>query len=67
MKILLAIHHPLDPNLGAPGVTWRLGQEYIKLGHEVKFFSFDDLPKFLLTWQRESYFLSSWHLKYQRS
>ncbi len=47
MKILLAIHHPLDPNLGAPGVTWRLGQEYIKLGHEVKFFSFDDLPKSL--------------------
>ena len=47
MKILLTIHHPLDPNLGAPGVTWRLGQEYIKLGHEVKFFSFDDLPKFL--------------------
>ncbi|MEA5488865.1 MULTISPECIES: glycosyltransferase family 4 protein [Pseudanabaena] len=47
MKILLAIHHPLDPNLGAPGVTWRLGQEYIKLGHEVKFFSFDDMPNFL--------------------
>ncbi len=47
MKILLTIHHPLDPNLGAPGVTWRLGQEYVKLGHEVSFFSFDDLPKFL--------------------
>jgi glycosyltransferase involved in cell wall biosynthesis len=47
MKILLVIHHPLDPNLGAPGVTWRLGQEYIELGHEVKFFSFDNLPKFL--------------------
>ncbi len=47
MRILLTIHHPLDPNSGAPGVTWRLGQEYIKLGHEVSFFSFDDLPKFL--------------------
>ena len=47
MKILLTIHHPLDPNLGAPGVTWRLGQEYIKYGHEVEFFSSDDVPKFL--------------------
>lgn len=45
MKILLTIHHELDPNLGAPGVTWRLGQEYLKLGHEVTYFSFDDLPK----------------------
>ncbi|PZU99742.1 MAG: glycoside hydrolase [Pseudanabaena sp.] len=47
MKILLAIHHELDPNLGAPGVTWRIGQEFKKLGHEVSYFSFDDLPKFL--------------------
>ncbi|MBD2178192.1 glycosyltransferase family 4 protein [Pseudanabaena sp. FACHB-1998] len=47
MKILLTIHHELNPNLGAPGVTWRLGQEYLKLGHEVSFFSFDDLPSFL--------------------
>lgn len=47
MKILLTIHHELDPNLGAPGVTWRIGQEYKKLGHEVSYFSFDDLPKFL--------------------
>jgi hypothetical protein len=27
MKILLTIHHNLDPNSGAPGVTWKLGQE----------------------------------------
>ncbi|NUN64428.1 glycosyltransferase family 4 protein [Pseudanabaena biceps] len=47
MKILLTIHHELDPNLGAPGVTWRVGEEYKKLGHEVSYFSFDDLPKFL--------------------
>ncbi len=47
MKILLTIHHELDPNLGAPGVTWQLGQEYLKLGHEVTYFSFDDLPKFV--------------------
>lgn len=32
MKILLTIHHHLDPNSGAPGVTWKLGQEYQKLG-----------------------------------
>ncbi len=47
MKILLTIHHELNINLGAPGVTWRLGQEYIKLGHEVSYFSFDNLPSFL--------------------
>jgi glycosyltransferase involved in cell wall biosynthesis len=44
MKILLAIHHNLDPNAGAPGITWRLGQEYQKLGHEVEYYSFDNLP-----------------------
>ena len=47
MKILLTIHHELNINLGAPGVTWRLGQEYIRLGHEVSYFSFDNLPSFL--------------------
>jgi glycosyltransferase involved in cell wall biosynthesis len=44
MKILLAIHHNLDPNSGAPGVTWKLGQEYQKSGHEVEYYSFDNLP-----------------------
>lgn len=44
MKILLTIHHELDHNLGAPGVTWKLGQEYQKLGHEVEYYSFDNLP-----------------------
>lgn len=44
MKILLTIHHNLDPNAGAPGITWRLGQEYQKLGHEVEYYSFDNLP-----------------------
>ncbi|XZN91552.1 MAG: glycosyltransferase family 4 protein [Microcoleus sp.] len=44
MKILLTIHHNLDPNSGAPGVTWKLGQEYQKLGHEVEYYSFDNLP-----------------------
>jgi glycosyltransferase involved in cell wall biosynthesis len=44
MKILLTIHHNLDPNAGAPGVTWQLGQQYQMLGHEVQFYSFDNLP-----------------------
>ena len=44
MKILLTIHHHLDRNAGAPGITWRLGQEYQKLGHEVHYYSFDNLP-----------------------
>lgn len=44
MKILLTIHHELDPNSGAPGVTWKLGQKYQKLGHEVQYYSFDNLP-----------------------
>jgi len=44
VKILLTIHHHLDPNSGAPGVTWKLGQEYQKLGHEVEYYSFDNLP-----------------------
>jgi glycosyltransferase involved in cell wall biosynthesis len=44
MNILLAIHHELDPNAGAPGVTWKLGQEFQKLGHNVDYYSFDNLP-----------------------
>jgi glycosyltransferase involved in cell wall biosynthesis len=44
MNILLTIHHKLDPNAGAPGVTWKLGQEFQKLGHHVDYYSFDDLP-----------------------
>jgi glycosyltransferase involved in cell wall biosynthesis len=44
MKILLTIHHNLDRNAGAPGITWQLGQEYQKLGHEVSYYSFDNLP-----------------------
>jgi glycosyltransferase involved in cell wall biosynthesis len=44
MKILLSVHHELDRNAGAAGVTWRLGQEYEKLGHDVQYYTFDDLP-----------------------
>lgn len=45
MKILLTIHHELNPNAGAPGATWQLGQEYQKLGHEVQYYTFDNLPQ----------------------
>jgi glycosyltransferase involved in cell wall biosynthesis len=44
MKILLTIHAYMDKNLGAPGVTWNLGQEYKVNGHDVSFFAFDQLP-----------------------
>jgi len=44
MCILLCVHHPLDANTGAPGVTLLLGEQYRTLGHEVEFLSFDDLP-----------------------
>ncbi|MBN8564302.1 MAG: glycosyltransferase family 4 protein [Leptolyngbya sp. UWPOB_LEPTO1] len=45
MRTLFTFHYPADPNAGGPGVTWRLGREYEKLGHEVEFYSLDDLPK----------------------
>ena len=44
MKILLCVHHRLDVNTGAPGVTLELGAAYRALGHEVAYLSFDDLP-----------------------
>jgi glycosyltransferase involved in cell wall biosynthesis len=44
MKILLVLHHYLDPNAGASGVTLKLGEAYKKLGHDVYFYSYDDLP-----------------------
>ncbi len=47
MRILLAIHEELNPDSGAAGSTYRLGEEYIKFGHEVTFFSFNNLPKWM--------------------
>jgi glycosyltransferase involved in cell wall biosynthesis len=44
MKILLVLHHHLDPNAGASSVTLKLGQTYEKLGHNVHYYSYDDLP-----------------------
>lgn len=45
MKILLIIHEKLDPSSGAAGSTLNVGQQYQKLGHEVQYFSLDNLPK----------------------
>ena len=44
MKILLTIHHELDPNAGAPGSILKLGEAYQALGHTVQYYSFDSLP-----------------------
>ncbi len=45
MNVLFVIHHYLDPNAGASGATLKLGKEYQKLGHQVNYYSFDNLPK----------------------
>lgn len=47
MNILLSIHHHLDKNSGAPGVTMHLGDNYVSMGHSVTYFSYDDLPSWL--------------------
>ena len=47
MHIILAIHACLDPNSGAAGSTLKLGQEYQKLGHQVTYYSYNNLPKSL--------------------
>ena len=41
MRILLAIHHWLDPNQGAPGATLDLGAALAAKGHAVDYFGFD--------------------------
>lgn len=42
MRVLLGIHHPLDPNLGAPGVTLALGQALSALGCEVMYHGYGE-------------------------
>lgn len=44
MRILLTIHHDLDPNSGAPGVTLQLAGALEAAGHQTRIFSWDDLP-----------------------
>ena len=45
MNILLVVHQHLDPNAGASGATLRLGQQYQQQGHDVQYYSFDNLPR----------------------
>ncbi|MCG8363359.1 MAG: glycosyltransferase family 4 protein [Pseudanabaenales cyanobacterium] len=47
LNILLTVHYEFNPNAGAAGVIWNLGQEYQKLGHQVQYYSLDDLPHWL--------------------
>lgn len=44
MNILFTCHYHSDIHAGAMGVTWRLGQEYERLGHTVAYYCLDDLP-----------------------
>ncbi|MFF2094268.1 glycosyltransferase family 4 protein [Paenibacillus sp. NPDC058174] len=47
MNILLSIHHEMNKNAGAPGVTYQLYKQYQRLGHHAVLFSFDDLPSYV--------------------
>lgn len=44
MKILMTIHHRLDTNAGAPGVTVKLASALRARGHNVELMSYDDMP-----------------------
>lgn len=45
MNVLFTCHYNFNINAGAAGVTWRLGQEYQQLGHQVEYYSLDSLPR----------------------
>lgn len=42
MRILMTIHHPLDPNSGAPGVTLAIARALEQSGCTVDLYSFDE-------------------------
>lgn len=42
MRVLLALHHPLNPNLGAPGATLSLGYALEMEGCKVEYFGCDE-------------------------
>jgi glycosyltransferase involved in cell wall biosynthesis len=56
VRVLLSIHHELDPDLGAPGATIELGRALRQLGHEVEFLSFEDAPGRLPALAKEAAF-----------
>lgn len=45
MNILFTLHDDFNPDAGGTGVMLGLGESYRELGHEVSYFTFDDLPK----------------------
>jgi glycosyltransferase involved in cell wall biosynthesis len=47
MRILLILHEYMDINTGAAGSTLNLGRQYEQLGHEVQYYSYDDLPRWI--------------------
>ena len=64
MRIVLSVHHELDEQFGAPGVTLRLGRAYADLGHEVSYLSFEDLPARLPLLAKEALYpeFAAWRL-----
>ena len=56
MRVLLCVHHELDPNTGAPGATLALGNELVRLGHSVSYLSHDDVPRRLPSLAKELLF-----------
>lgn len=49
MNILLTIHHTLNPDAGAEGVTLELACAYRRMGHDVEVFAYDHLPERMST------------------
>lgn len=45
MNIWFSCHYIDNVNAGAMGVTWRLVQEYQRLGHQASYYSLDSLPE----------------------
>lgn len=56
MKVLFSIHHDLEPNQGAPGVTVELAEAMRRLGHAADIYSWTDLPGHLSDRSRELLF-----------
>ncbi len=56
MKILLAIHEQFSPDSGSAGSTFRLGQQYEKLGHNVTYFSLEHVNSQVSPYIRKAFF-----------
>jgi hypothetical protein len=54
MRVLFAVHHPLDERLGAPSVSLAIGAALTRLGHDVEYHGYDQAYP-----DRKQF--SSWH------